>query len=79
MDGFDKLKAKVSVGGSAISSFVNIETTKPNLAEVLKLVKDILKNPGFPESELDILRKESIAGIEEGRSEPESVANCIFS
>jgi zinc protease len=49
-DAFDKLKARVSVGGYATSSYVNIETTKPNLAEVLKLVEDILKNPGFPES-----------------------------
>jgi zinc protease len=74
-DAFDKMKARVGIGGGATSAFVSIETTKPNLPEVLKLVEDILKNASFPESEFELLREESIAGIEESRSEPQSVAS----
>jgi zinc protease len=74
-DAFDKLKARVSVGGSTTSAFVSIETTKPNLPEVLKIVEDILKNATFPEAEFEILLEEAIAEIEESRSEPQSVAS----
>ncbi len=75
MDAFDKLKARVGVGGSVRTAYVSIETTKPNLPEVLTLVDDILKNPAFPEAEFEVLKEEAIASIEESRREPQAVAN----
>lgn len=73
-DEFDRLKARVSFFGGATSTAVNIETTKPNLTEVIKLVEQILKDPSFPADEFEKLKSESIANIESQRSEPSSVA-----
>jgi zinc protease len=45
-DEFDRLKASVSVGGDSAS----IETLRPNLPAVLRLVAEVLREPAFPES-----------------------------
>ena len=74
-DEFDRLKARVNFFGSATQVSVNIETTRPNLAEVLKLVEQILKLANFPVEEFEKLKTESIAGIESQRSEPTAVAS----
>jgi zinc protease len=73
-DEFDRLKARVNFFGGATSLSVNIETTKPNLAEVLKLVEQVLKDPAFPADEFEKLKNESITGIESQRREPTAVA-----
>ncbi len=73
-DEFDKLKANVSIGGSATQAFVNIATTRPNLAEVMKLVTEVLKDPAFPADEFEKYKNEEIAQIESQRSEPQPIA-----
>lgn len=78
-DEFDRLKARVSFFGGATSVSVNIETTKPNLAEVIKLVEQILKDPIFPADEFEKLKSESIANIESQRREPTAVASVRLS
>ncbi|MBX2900987.1 MAG: insulinase family protein [Cyclobacteriaceae bacterium] len=78
-DEFDRLKARVNIFGGATSVFVNIETTKPNLVEVIKLVEHILKDPSFPADEFEKLKSESIANIESQRREPTSVASVRLS
>ncbi|MBN8651043.1 MAG: insulinase family protein [Cytophagales bacterium] len=78
-DEFDRLKARVSFFGGATSVSVNIETTKPNLSEVLKLVEQVLKDPIFPADEFEKLKSESIANIESQRREPTAVASVRLS
>jgi zinc protease len=77
-DEFDRLKARVSIFGGATAVSVFIETTKPNLPEVLELVAHILKEANFPADEFEKLKNESIAGIESNRSEPQSIASNIL-
>jgi len=74
-DEFDRLKANVSVGGSATQAFINISTTRPNLPEVLKLAAEIVKEPIFPADELEKMKNENLAGIEANRSEPGFIAS----
>lgn len=73
-DELDRLKARGGVGGTATSASATIETTRPNLPEVLKLVAEILREPAFPQSEFDQLKQENLTGMESGRSEPASIA-----
>jgi len=73
-DEFDKLKARVRVGGGATSANVSIETTRENLPAVMKLVAEILKEPTFPETEFEVIKKQRITGLESQKSEPRSVA-----
>lgn len=74
-DEFDRLKARVNFFGGATSVSVIIETTRPNLAEVMRLTEQILKDPSFPADEFEKLKSESIAGIESQRREPQAVAS----
>lgn len=78
-DEFDKLKARVGVFGGATSAGVSIETTRENFPAVLRLVAEILREPSFPAAEFEQLKQESLAGIEQSRSEPQSVAGVAFS
>ncbi|MBT1704799.1 insulinase family protein [Fulvivirgaceae bacterium PWU20] len=73
-DEFDRLKANVFIGGGATQAYVNITTTKPNLAEVLKLVTEVLREPIFPADEFEKLKNEQLAEIESNRSEPQAIA-----
>jgi zinc protease len=78
-DEFDKLKARVGVSGGATSAGVSIETIHENFPAVLRLVAEILREPSFPAAEFEQLKQEALAGIEESRSEPQSVAGVAFS
>ncbi|MFM8834481.1 MAG: M16 family metallopeptidase [Cytophagales bacterium] len=74
-DEFDKLKANVQIFGNAQQASVNIETTRPNLIEVLKLAAEVVKEASFPADEFEKLKEEEIAGIESQRSEPTAKAS----
>jgi zinc protease len=73
-DETDRLKAHVNVVGGINSASAGVETTEANLAGALNLVAEVLKTPSFPEDELDKIRQQRIAGIEAGKSEPQSLA-----
>ncbi len=73
-DEFDKLKAQVSVGGSATGVSASIQTTKENFPKALALVAEVLKEPVFPENEFENLRQEQLAGLEGQKSEPQALA-----
>ncbi len=72
-DEFDRLKARVNVSGGPTSLRASLETTRPNLAAALRLLGEVLREPGFPEKEFDELKRQNLASIEENRSEPTSV------
>ena len=69
-DEFDRLKASVGAGGEGAS----IETVRENLPAVLRLVAEILREPAFPASEFEQLKRSALTSIESQRSEPGSIA-----
>ena len=73
-DDFDRIKTQANVFGGATGTFVTITTTRQNLVPALRLVAEILKEPSFPEAEFDQLKRETLTNLENGRSEPTSVA-----
>lgn len=73
-DEFDKLKAQVNVFGGATSASVVIETTRQNLPAVIRLVAEVLREPSFPESEFDVLKRENLTQLEGQKSEPTAIA-----
>jgi zinc protease len=78
-DTFDKLKARVSVGGGPQGANARIETTSENLPAVLTLVTEILRQPAFDAKELEQLRSERLAQLESQKSEPTALASIAFS
>jgi zinc protease len=78
-DEFDRLKARVNIGGGATAVTASIETTRENLPAVMRLVAEALREPAFPAAEFDQLKTEQIAGIEQQKSDPTAIAfNTYF-
>jgi zinc protease len=73
-DEADKLKAQIRVAGGVNNATLSIQTTEANLAGALKLAAEILKEPAFPEAEFEQVRKQTVAGIEEEKSDPQTLA-----
>lgn len=73
-DEFNRLKAQAAIGGSATNAVVNIETTRQNLPDVLRLAAEVLREPSFPETEFEQFRQEYLTAIESQRTEPTTVA-----
>lgn len=70
---FDKLKASVSIGGSATGIGASVLTTKDNLVPTLTLVEEVLKLPRFDDSELEVLKEEMIVALEQEKQQPTSL------
>ena len=77
-DELDRLKARVSLGGSLGTARVSISTTRPNLPEVMKLVAEILTTPAFPQAEFAQLVTENATALEGQQSEPTILASVAF-
>jgi zinc protease len=78
-DETDRLKARLNVTGGINSATATIETVEANLAGALRLAAEILRQPSFPETELEQIRQQRIAAIESGRSEPQMLASLEIS
>jgi zinc protease len=78
-DEFDRLKARVSVTGGPAQAIISAETTRENLPAVLALIAEALKEPVFPATELDQWKQQTLAGAEEQRTDPQSIAVTAFS
>jgi zinc protease len=70
-DEMQKLNATINVGGGGLASVsANISTTAENLIPAMRLAVEILRDPAFPESDFDQIRKQRIAQIDRSRTEP---------
>jgi len=72
-DTLDRLHARLNVAGSDTRTFAIGETDRSDLADTLKLVAEVLREPAFPASEFETLKREQISSLESERQSPESV------
>jgi zinc protease len=70
----DKLKAEISIGGGNDGLNIHIQTLRDNLPAAIDLVAEMLTSPSLPEKELEIVRQQTLAALEEERQEPQQVA-----
>jgi zinc protease len=73
-DEFDRLKARVTVAGTATGANATLETQRENLPKVLRLLAEVLREPSFPESEFEPMRQEWLAQLDQQRSDPQALA-----
>jgi zinc protease len=73
-DALDKLRARISVGGSETGASVSGKTFRKELPDTLRLVAQVLREPSFPANELETLKRERATDLEDSRLEPQSVA-----
>ena len=69
-DEFQRLNASVSIGGEGAS----VEVRRENLAATLKLVAEALKEPAFPATEFEEMKRAALSGIEAQRTDPAALA-----
>jgi len=74
-DALDRAQAKLNVGGTETATMASGQTVRAELPAMLKLVAEILREPSFPPAEFDKVKREQLAGLEEARSDPDSVAD----
>ena len=77
-DEFDRLRARVAINGGPSQAVLTVETTRENLTAVLSLAAECLREPVFPASEFETLKQETLAEIEQGKSEPQQIASTAY-
>ena len=77
-DELDRLRASGSVGGGSMIATGQFQTVRASVPDVIRLMGEIVREPGFPESEFDILKEQRLASIEESRSDPQALAQIAL-
>ncbi|WP_411817077.1 M16 family metallopeptidase [Hyphococcus sp. DH-69] len=70
----ESLGANMSAGANLDTSTVQMSALKDNLKPSLNLLADVIRNPAFEQSEIDKLRARWLAGIEQEKASPVSLA-----
>jgi zinc protease len=78
-DETDRLKAQINVSGGVTGASASVRTLEANLADSLRLVRELLREPAFPEAEFEQLRQQRIASYESAKSEPSTLASLELS
>lgn len=73
-----KLNAQISVGGSLSGANASIQTTAANLPAALRLAAEMLREPAFPETEFDQIKKQRLTGLEAAKSDPQNLVTLAF-
>jgi zinc protease len=73
-DTLDKLKATLHASGSPGNATFSIQARGETFPDVLKLLKEILREPTLPESELELIRQAELAQLKSQLSEPTALA-----
>ena len=61
-------------GGPTLGSVsFSVQTRRANLAAVLEILRQILREPTLPARDFEVMKNERIAGLEEGRTDPFSL------
>jgi len=74
----EELGAQIGAGSTLDTSFISLNAITPELANSLDLFSDILLNPTFPQAELQRLQAQSIAAIQQQKSQPQGIASRLF-
>ncbi|MEW9897151.1 pitrilysin family protein [Chitinivorax sp. PXF-14] len=76
---FDALKTQWRYDGNAEGGALTLQSSRQSLPQALRLVRELLREPAFSEAEFAQLRNESLAHVEESRSDPQALAmNTLY-
>lgn len=77
-DRLDRLGASLSLGADLDTANAGISALKVNLEDSLDLYSKVVLKPTFPQKELDRLREQTLAGIQQEMNRPLSMALRLF-
>ncbi len=72
----EQLKASIAVTSEPQTITLNVNVKRPQLAETMELVNDMLKEPALDGKEFQLIKKRYLAGFESQKGEP-SVVGAI--
>lgn len=70
----NQLKSQISISGGAQAYVLRIETLRDQLPAALDLAAEMLRSPSFPAKELELLKQEQLASLEQQLTDPSAVA-----
>ncbi|MCS6917508.1 MAG: pitrilysin family protein [Chitinophagales bacterium] len=73
-DAIDKSKANINVSGSGQTVSITVSTVRDSLIKTLNLIRQMLREPTFPQEEFSKLVEQELADLEEQRSDPQGIA-----
>jgi len=77
-DELDRLQSSGSVGGSAMLGTGQFQTNRQNVAALIRLMGEIVREPAFPRAEFDILKEQRISSIDQSRTDPQAIAGIAL-
>jgi len=77
-DAIDRLGAEMSVDTSASSVAIHAQVIARNVDPFVELLARLIGTPTFPQDELERLRRETLAEIEEGKDHDRALAQRAF-
>jgi zinc protease len=73
-DTLDRLRAKLSLGGGETETSARGQTVRTHLPELLRLTAEALREPAFPATEFEKLKRERLAALEDQKTDPQAIA-----
>lgn len=77
-DEFNRLRAQVSFSGGSTSATVSLRTVREHLPAALGLVAQVLRDAAFPEPELEQVRAQWLAALDQQRQDPQALSQNEF-
>jgi zinc protease len=74
----ETLGATLGVGSSLDRSFLSMNALSNRLGDSLELYADLLMNPTFPAKELDRIRGQTLAGIQQEKAQPAALIGRVL-
>lgn len=73
-DTLDKLQSRISFFSRGQQIYLDVESTKDKLSKVLQLLNEMLRQPSFPQNELNTMKQEQLANIDQQKGDPQAIA-----
>ncbi len=75
----DQLRADISISGDATGFVLRIETLRDKLPAALDLAAEMLRTPSLPAKELELIKQESLAYLQQQLTDPSALAWATLS
>jgi len=74
----EMLGARLGAGSSLDTSFISLNAITNKLPDSMELFSDVLLNATFPQADFDRLKAQSLAAIQQEKSQPQGIAMRLF-
>jgi zinc protease len=73
-DALDGLRAKLAIVGGETETTARGQTVRTHLPDLLRLTAEALREPSFPATEFEKLKRERLTALEEQKTDPQAIA-----